>query len=68
MLTTVAAARAAGTGRAAITSGFALGFWLATGLSVVAAVLVLGVLRRGDAASVQAPATVAPEASPGMVT
>ncbi len=68
VLTTVAAARAAGTGRAAITSGFALGFWLATGLSVVAAVLVLGVLRRGDAASVQAPATVAPEAAPGMVT
>jgi hypothetical protein len=67
VLTTMAAAYAPGPGRAAITSGFALGFWLATGLSLVAAALVLGVLRHGDAASVRTPAAVGPETSPGMV-
>jgi hypothetical protein len=68
VLTTVAASHAPGSGRAAIVSGFSLGFWLATGLCVVAAILVLGALRRVDAASVQAPTPVPPETSPGMVT
>jgi hypothetical protein len=68
VLTTVAAAHAPGPGRAAIVSGFRLGFWLATALTLLAAALVLGLLRRGDAASVQLPAAVPPETSPGMVT
>ena len=68
VLTTVAATHAPGPGRAAIVSGFRLGFWLATALTLLSAALVLGLLRRGDASSVQLPAAVAPETSPGMVT
>jgi EmrB/QacA subfamily drug resistance transporter len=67
VLTTVAASHAPGSGRAAITRGFALGFWLASGLSVLAAGLVLGLLRHTDSASVHAAAEVPPETAPGMV-
>ncbi len=68
VLTTMAGAHAPGPGRAAITRGFAFGFWLMTGLSVLAAALVLGVLRHADSASVHTPVDVPPETSPGMVT
>jgi hypothetical protein len=40
---------------------------LATGLSVLAAALVSGLLRRTDSASVRTTAEVPPEAAPGMV-
>jgi EmrB/QacA subfamily drug resistance transporter len=68
VLSTVAAAHASGSGRAAIVSGFRVGFWVATALTVVAVGLVLVLLGRADAASVQSPAAVPPETSPGMVT
>jgi hypothetical protein len=64
---TVAASHAPGSGRAAIRRGFALGFWLASGLSVLAAGLVLGLLRHTDSASVHAAAEVPPETAPRMV-
>ncbi|MGH2892413.1 MAG: MFS transporter [Solirubrobacteraceae bacterium] len=68
VLTTLAAAHAAGPGRSALVSGFRLGFWLITALSLASAVVVVGLLRRGDTASVHGPADIPPETSPGMVT
>jgi hypothetical protein len=53
--------------RGELGSLFAFGFWLMTALSLLAAALVLGVLRRADAASVHTPVDVPPETSPGMV-
>jgi predicted MFS family arabinose efflux permease len=68
VLTTLDAAHAPGPGRSALVSGFRLGFWLITALSLASAVVVAGRLRRGDTASVHLLADVAPETSPGMVT
>ncbi len=68
VLTTLAAAHSPGSTPAAVTGAFAFGFWLITGLSGLAAVLVLAWLRHADAASVHTPAEVPPETSPGMVT
>jgi EmrB/QacA subfamily drug resistance transporter len=68
VLTTIAAAHMPGRGRGAIVLGYRLAFWLITALTMLAAVIVLVWLRRADAASVQQPASVPPETSPGMVT
>ena len=68
VLTTLAAAHAAGHGPAALVSGFRLGFWLITALSLAPAIIVVLALRHSDAASVHSPVDVPPETSPGMVT